>query len=126
MSESTEFPVCPPPLPPGPQSALAAPRSKGRWFAISAIAVAAVGIIPALVYLFNALQCNACRFGISGFVLLMCVFGLLFHLIGLALAIIGVVLGAKAGGLIGIICNGGLLLLIVGGALLATCLIAAR
>ena len=100
MNESIEPPVCPPPLPPGTQTALAAPPSKGRWFAISAIAIAAVGIIPALIYLFNAIECAVPglygNHGISGFVLLMCIFGLLFHFIGLLLAIVGAVLGAKA------------------------------
>lgn len=113
----------PPPLPPTPQGALPATPSKGSWFAISSIAIAALGIIPGLVYLFNAVECSLPGLfgysGISMLVLLMCVFGLLVHLIGLLLGIVATATGAKAGGFVGIICNVGMLLLIVGGALLA-------
>jgi hypothetical protein len=102
---------------------LPATPPKGRWFAISSILIAALGIIPALVYLFNAVECSVPGLygnsGISMLVLLMCAFGLLVHFIGLLLGIVGAAMGAKAGGFVGIICNVGILVLIVGGALLA-------
>jgi len=121
MNKCPDHLICPPPLPPVHPVALPAAPSKGRWFAISSIAIAAFGIIPALVYLLNAVGCILNHTNISMLFLLMCVFGLLVHLIGLLLGIVGAATGAMAGGFVGIICNVGMLLLIVCGALFAVC-----
>jgi hypothetical protein len=96
----------PPPLPVG-----ATAKPKGKPFAMAAIIIAAVGILPLLIYLFNCLELvgsSHSYFSSSNplLVILMGFVGFFIHAIGLACGIIGSSMGTKNLGLVGMIANG--------------------
>lgn len=111
----------PPPLPANVQPPFPVAKKKGSGFAASSIVIAVVGLPMFVIFFINLFlingnpyeRSNSIIHGLSGFGLLMCIFGLGFHFIGIALAITATVLGSKATGIIGIGLNVGVLLLII-------------
>jgi hypothetical protein len=96
----------PPPLPAG-----ATVKPKGKPFAIAAVIIAGVGILPLLVYFFNCIELlgssrSLFSTGNPILVILMAFVGLVVHAIGLTCGIIASSMGAKKPGIVGSITNG--------------------
>ena len=100
----------PPPLP------VPAKPPKGTPLGIASLAVAGIGLLPLLVYYFDAMEAHFD--GFSFFLLLMTVFGLLVHMAGAALGGAGLFLGERVLSIFGLAANCLVLLLIVFGALI--------
>ncbi len=101
----------PPPLPPIPTQVALPPPTKGKPFALTAVVIAVIGVLPLLVYFFNCIELlgSSRSYFSSGnplLVILMGFVGLVIHAIGLVCGIVGSSMGIKKLGVIGAVANG--------------------
>lgn len=109
-----ENPNTPPPLP--FTQTLSTGASRGKPFAIASLVTAGIGVLPLLVYLVVCLNSTGYSYYYGKNILpalLMGFLGFAIHGVALILGIVGVSLGAKGSGLIGIASNALILFLIM-------------
>ena len=103
---------------PPPLSTAAPSKPRGKGFTITAVIIAAIGIFPLLIYLFNCLELlGSSRAYFSSanplLVLVMGFIGLAIHAVGLICGIVGFCMGNKAFGIVGGLANGAILAVIL-------------
>lgn len=92
-------------------------ESSGKSFAITSLVIAAIGIIPTIIYLFQCLACLADLYQANILLVLFMAFvGFFIHLGGVLFGFLGHRKGSGMMGMLGIILNGVILgIIVIGG-----------